>query len=85
VLRPKRTCAKKAPNNTKQEEGEMPMPSTRRELLEVSSEQQTASQLVKRIRKLRWMGMEDEAKRLQSALDRIEHEECVLAAPRDTD
>jgi hypothetical protein len=29
--------------------------------------------------------MEDEAKRLQSALDRIEHEECVLAAPRDTD
>jgi hypothetical protein len=61
------------------------MPSTRRQRPEFLSEEQTPSQLVKRIRKLRWMGMEDEAKRLQAALGRIEHEECVLAAPRDTD
>jgi DnaJ-domain-containing protein 1 len=61
------------------------MPSTRRQRPEVPSEEQTPSQLVKRIRKLRWMGMEDEAKRLQAALDRLEHAECVLAAPRDTD
>ena len=62
----------------------MPMPSTAQRLPE-TSERETARQLVKRIRKLRWMGMEDEAKRLQAALDRIDHAECVLAAPRDTD
>jgi len=61
------------------------MPSTAQRQPEISTERQTASQLVKRIRKLRWMGMEDEAKRLQAALDRIDHAECVLAAPRDTD
>ena len=46
----------------------------------------TSDELVKRIRKLRWMGMEEEAERLQSELDkhgRAVH--SVLAAPRDTD
>jgi hypothetical protein len=61
------------------------MPSTAQRPLETSSDRETASQLAKRIRKLRWMGMEDEAKRLQAALDRLEHAECVLATPRDTD
>ena len=61
------------------------MPSTAQRQTEISTERETASQLVKRIRKLRWMGMDDEAKRLEAALDRIDHAECVLAAPRDTD
>lgn len=52
---------------------------------DVSGEQKSARDLVKRIRKLRWMGMEEEAERLQVALRRIEHTDCVLAAPRDTD
>jgi hypothetical protein len=50
-----------------------------------SGEQKSASELVERIRKLRWMGMEDEAQRLQIALRRSKHTDCVLAAPRDTD
>ena len=52
---------------------------------EVPSEQQAASDLVKRIRKLRWMGMEDEAERLQIELCRIQQADSVLAAPVDTD
>jgi hypothetical protein len=54
-------------------------------LADSSGEQRSASELVERIRKLRWMGMEDEAQRLQIALRRIKHTDCVLAAPRDTD
>jgi hypothetical protein len=43
--------------------------------------------LVKRIRKLRWMGMEDEAKRLQAELIRRSAGEgdSVIATPRETD
>ena len=32
---------------------------------QVSLEQQSSSELIKRVRKLRWMGMEDEAQALQ--------------------
>jgi hypothetical protein len=52
---------------------------------DISGEPKSARELVKRIRKLRWMGMEEEAQRLQIALRRIEDTDCVLAAPRDTD
>ena len=52
---------------------------------DISGEQSSARELVKRIRKLRWMGMEEEAQRLQATLRRIEDTDCVLAAPRDTD
>jgi hypothetical protein len=53
---------------------------------EVSAEQRTSSELVKRIRKLRWMGMEREAEALQAMLCRRERNtDSVLAAPRDTD
>ncbi len=42
--------------------------------------------LVKRIRKLRWMGMEDEAERLQQELTRRCAEgDTVVATPRETD
>ena len=53
---------------------------------EVSAEQRTSSELVKRIRKLRWMGMEREAEAWQATLCRRERStDSVLAAPPDTD
>ena len=53
---------------------------------EVSAEERTSSELVKRIRKLRWMGMEREAEALQATLCRREQStDSVLAAPPDTD
>jgi hypothetical protein len=51
----------------------------------VLREQRTASELVKRIRKLRWMGMEEEAQQLQIALCQLRQADSVLAAPPDTD
>jgi hypothetical protein len=45
-----------------------------------------ANDLVKRIRKLRWMGLEDEAERLQQELTRrCADGDCVIATPRETD
>jgi hypothetical protein len=45
-----------------------------------------ANDLVKRIRKLRWMGMEEEAGRLQAELTRrCAAADSVIATPRDTD
>jgi hypothetical protein len=42
--------------------------------------------LVKRIRKLRWMGMEEEAERLQQELTRrCAESDSVIATPRETD
>ena len=52
---------------------------------QVSSEQRAANELVKRIRKLRWMGMEGEAKRLQGTLTNAPRHDCILAEPRETD
>jgi hypothetical protein len=62
------------------------VPSMQREQVpDVSGEQRTTGELVKRIRKLRWMGMEIEAKRLQVTLCRLQQTDSVLAAPPDTD
>ena len=45
-----------------------------------------ANDLVKRIRKVRWMGMEEEAQRLQAELTRRSAAaDSVIATPRDTD
>jgi hypothetical protein len=45
-----------------------------------------ANDLVKRIRKLRWMGLEEEAKRLQRELTRrCAESDSVIATPRETD
>jgi hypothetical protein len=53
---------------------------------EDSAEQRASSELVKRIRKLRWMGMEREAEALQATLcRRARSTDSVLAAPHDTD
>ena len=52
---------------------------------DVSVEERTARDLVKRIRKLRWMGMDEEARQMQLVLRRIEPEDALLAGPYDTD
>jgi len=50
-------------------------------------EQRASNELVKIIRKLRWMGMEQEAKQLESELTLRDGPaaDCVVAASRDTD
>jgi hypothetical protein len=54
---------------------------------DTSAEQQLSNDLVKLIRKLRWMGMEDEAKHVQVELAqcRSRPAETVIAGPEDTD
>ena len=54
---------------------------------EVSAEQRASNELVKLIRKLRWMGMEDEAERTRGELTgcRIPATDSVVAASRETD
>ncbi len=48
--------------------------------------QSGANDLVKRIRKLRWMGLEKEAERLQRELSkRCADSDCVIATPPETD
>jgi hypothetical protein len=44
-----------------------------------------ANKLVKRVHKLRWMGMEEEALQVQQALEGRTERDSVLAVPRDTD
>jgi hypothetical protein len=44
-----------------------------------------ANELIKLIRKLRWMGMEEEAKRAETALGGASPADSVLATPSDTD
>jgi len=46
---------------------------------------QQANELAKLIRKLRWMGMEEEAERAETALGGISPAYNVLATPSDTD
>jgi hypothetical protein len=52
-----------------------------------ASARQQANELIGLIRKLRWMGMEEEAQRAQTELDRcdVQPADSVLAAPRETD
>lgn len=54
---------------------------------DVSSQQRTSNELVKLIRKLRWMGMEEEAERVQTKLARsdVGPADSVLAESRETD
>jgi hypothetical protein len=49
------------------------------------SARQQANEFIKLIRKLRWMGMEEEAERVETALAGISPAGSVLAAPHDTD
>ena len=54
---------------------------------DVAASPGTSNDLVKLIRKLRWIGMEEEAERLLNELTHrnIVAADSVLAAPRDTD
>jgi len=54
---------------------------------DVPAEQRRVADLVKRIRKLRWLGMELEAANLQLTLARVPpaEEAIVLTSPQDTD
>jgi hypothetical protein len=52
---------------------------------EVPSEQQISDALLKQARKLRWMGLDDEATRTQKTLRQSELAGGVLTAPRETD
>ena len=51
------------------------------------SEQRTSNEVVKLIRKLRWMGMDEEAKVLENqlALDGFPVADCVIGGSRETD
>jgi hypothetical protein len=50
-----------------------------------SFSRETPGELVRRILKLRWMGMEEEARRLQKRLSQAGPAGSVLASPNDTD
>ena len=52
---------------------------------DVSAEQRASNELIKLIRKLRWMGMDGEARRLQVALNGAPKADTVIAEPRETD
>jgi hypothetical protein len=52
----------------------------------MSAEQRASNDMIKRIRKLRWIGMEDEAREVQRSLRNISSSrDLVLADPSDTD
>ena len=53
------------------------------ELPDVSAEQRASNETIKLIRKLRWIGMESEARRLQTEL--TISADPVVAEPRETD
>jgi len=50
-------------------------------------EQRTSNELVKQIRKLRWMGMEEEAKKVENqlTLSNVPAADSVVARSRETD
>jgi hypothetical protein len=59
----------------------------RRDPYNGASERRTPNELVRLIRKLRWMGMEEEAQRLQAVLSRQPRDQTgtVLEGPGSTD
>ena len=64
----------------------MPMTLQQPQRDDTAEDESRANDLVKRIRKLRWMGLEDEAERLQRELTcRCADSDCVIATPRETD
>ena len=64
----------------------MPMTLKQPQHNDAAEDESRANDLVRRIRKLRWMGLEDEAERLQRELThRCADSDCVIATPRETD
>ena len=56
-----------------------------KERKEGSLEERLVQDLARRVRKLRWMRMEDEAEQLQWALRALRPKSTLLAEPGDTD
>jgi len=54
---------------------------------DVSDDQRASNALIKLIRKLRWMGMDDEVERVQTTLAArdVRPADSVIAGPIDTD
>jgi hypothetical protein len=52
---------------------------------EASFEQETSDAVLKQARKLRWIGLDDEANRTQRMLQPSALAGSILTAPRDTD
>jgi hypothetical protein len=70
----------------KQNKGERPMPHNQYKPQDGFAEQRTANELVKLIRKLRWMGLEREAEKVENQLTlRKAQTDSVIAASRETD
>lgn len=55
------------------------------QIADAPPEQRDPRELVQMIRKLRWMGLEDEERQLVSELNTNCLVECVIGDPRDTD
>lgn len=53
--------------------------------LDISAQLRASDELVRRIRKLRWMGMEEEARTLQQQASRLPASSPVLAVSTETD
>jgi hypothetical protein len=73
--------------NNDQEKNDMVGSVERQEAPDVSREQRTSNELVKLIRKLRWMGLEEQAKDLQTQLAALKdaNTDNALSEPQDTD
>jgi hypothetical protein len=54
---------------------------------DVSDDQRASNALIKRIKKLRWIGMHDEAEQVQTKLAEFDAQpaDSVVAGPRETD
>lgn len=64
----------------------MPMTLKQPQRHDAPEDESRANDLVRRIRKLRWMGLEEEAERLQRELTRhCADSDSVIATPRETD
>jgi hypothetical protein len=51
----------------------------------ISTDEQVSNDLVKQIRKLRWIGMDIEARLLENTLRRMKAADVVLGFPPETD
>jgi len=65
----------------------MEMRRERQKTSDILPSQRASNELVKLIRKLRWMGMDEEAKILENqlALDGVPVADCVIGVSRETD
>jgi hypothetical protein len=59
--------------------------SRQRQLPEASAHEEAKNEFVKRVRKLPWIGEEEEAEKAQLALGEKTPSDSVLAMPRETD